>query len=242
MNVLDFWRDLGLAYKAVIAGRKVGGDRGFWTRLTNDEGFFRQMVRLHKGAVDNSSGLPDIDWVRVYAELGMSVAYALEIGTLDMSERPGQWAVPVLQGVTPNKIVAALRKLDVTVYTYVDDLDTAVPTNDRDPKNGSYIVHFKKTIEADPELANLSANDLRDHKIDSDTLIERLLLELGYFLSTGKHLDEKNITLCAGSRRSGGRVPDVHWDPGDRRVWVYWFPPAYSNASLRARAAGSLAT
>ena len=181
-------------------------------------------------------GLPDIDWARVYDALGMSAEYAIK-GMTMLLEGAGHWLVPVVAGVTPNKIVATLRRLGVAVYTYRDDLDAAVPTNDRDPKNGSYAVHFKKTVEADPEFANLSANDLRDREISGITLTERLLLELGYFLATGKHLDVENVTLCSDSRYSDGYVPYVYWYPSFAQVYVNWFHPDYRLGDLRARAA-----
>jgi hypothetical protein len=174
----------------------------------------------------------NIDWTRVYKTLGMK----FEPGNLAVETDPYHWDVYVLKGVTPNKVVAAFRELSVEVYTYIHDLDLGVPTNDRDPKNGSYRVRFKKTIEADPELANKSANDLTEEKIEGITLLERLLLELGYFLATGEHLDVENITLCSGSRDSDGGVPGVDGHAGPRKLCIGWCPPQHRDGNLRARA------
>ena len=44
------------------------------------------------------------------------------------------------------------------------------------------------------------------------------MFELEYFKKNGKHLDVDNITLCTGSRCSGGNVPGVGW--GDARLSV----------------------
>jgi hypothetical protein len=97
-------------------------------------------------------------------------------------------------------------------------LDTAVPTNDRDSKNGSYAIWMRDRVEADEELSNKSANDLKQESIKGITLLERLLLELKYFGETGKHLDLKNWTLCSGSRYSDGSVPCVYWGVGKLEV------------------------
>lgn len=174
-----------------------------------------------------------IDWTRVYATLGMK----FEPGELQLTPDPFHWDVYVQKGMTPNKVIAAFRVLGVDVYTYVDDLDTGVPTNDRDPnRDGSYRVRFKKTIEADPELAGKSAEDLAVEKIQGITLLERLLLELGYFLATGEHLDIENVTLCNGARYSGGDVPFVNWDAGRRKLYVDWCRPQDRSPFLRSRA------
>lgn len=175
-------------------------------------------------------------WAKVYEYLGMSAEYADFAKSNPVLDNPSLWTVPVLKGVTRNKVVVALRKLGVNMYLYAEDLDTEIPINDRDPsRDGSYAVSFRKNVEADEEFKNLSANDLknRDHK--GITLLERLLLELGYFLATGKHLDEKNWTLCTGSRNRDGNVPSVNWDPGYRGVDVDWYSPDRFSGSLRSR-------
>jgi len=148
--------------------------------------------------------------------------------------------MPVVKGVTCNKIVATLRELKVGVGTCTDDLDKNVPINDRDPDSGSYIVGFVQNVEADEGNKNLSANTLEGCGHKGITLLERLILELGYFLSTGKHLDNINITLCSGSRGSHGSVPNVSWFPDVRRVCVFWCNPVNSSNSLRSRSAVSL--
>ena len=205
----------------------------------SDSVFARELAKFARReqcwAAQAAPTLPDIDWPRVYKTLGMK----FELGELTIPADPNFWDVYVMKGVTPNKVIAAFRELGVNVYTYVDDLDKSVPTSDRDPKNGSYRIRFKKTIEADPELANKSAEDLKEEKIQGITLLERLLLELGYFMATGEHLDVENITLCSGSRYSDGDVPYVCWGAGFRGLCVSWYDPRSAGGDLRARAAVS---
>jgi len=176
------------------------------------------------------------DWLRVYRELGMEAEFTAAAASLSCEDKPGFWSVPVLKGVTPNKVVAIFRRLGVTAYVYIDDLDKAVTTNDRDPGNGSYVIRVASNVEADPELADKSANDLAKQGIKGATLLERLLLELAYFLATGDHLDKGSATLCSGSRGSGGFVPSVGWDADARGLYVYWCSPESRCGDLRARA------
>ncbi len=173
-----------------------------------------------------------IDWVKVYEKLGMKVNFSNE----DLTDQY-YWTVPVEKSVTPNKVVKTLRSLGVTVYLYIEDLDKSVTKNDRDPaRDGDYIVKFLKTIEADPELKNKSTETLLMEDVKGITLLERLLLELGYFMTTGSHLDVENVTLCSGSRRSGGHVPGVSWRTDDRGVYVLWYYVSDSSPHLRTRA------
>ncbi len=170
-----------------------------------------------------------IDWKAVYLKLGMKCHQ-------EVSASPNYWILPVEKGVTMNRVVKALRDLGVTVSMYTEDLDVDVKKNDRDSANGSYIVRFQKTIEADPELASKSAKTLTREEVKGITLLERLLLELGYFMTTGLHLDIENWTLCSGSRCSDGRVPGVRWRSDNRVVYVGWGNPSHSGPDLRARA------
>ena len=149
----------------------------------------------------------DINLAKAYEKLGLKAEYEeyrAELGEVVNDE--AVWNLHVLAGVTPNKIFQTLRDSGVNINTFGVDLDTVVTENQRDAnKTGTYSIRFKRTIEADPENANQSADD-RFGKIDI-TLTERLLLELGYFFTTRKHLDIKSWTLCAGSRYAGGDAP-----------------------------------
>lgn len=184
--------------------------------------------------------LVDINWQKVYQTLGMLDEYENFTKTRSAEEDPNLWEMPVVKGITCNKVVAAMRKLDVKFYLYADNLDKAVTKNDRDPSNGSYIIGFRRMIEADEENKNLSANELTKRNHKGITLLERLLLELGYFLATGKHLDESNVTLCTGSRYSDDYVPRVSWHSDYRTVYVGWYDPDGSDGLLRSRSAVSL--
>ena len=129
-----------------------------------------------------------------------------------------------------SEIIAELRKL-FPVWVYNEsEVDKEFPPPEKFTSRKFLLVQ-----EADEDLKNKSANDLKREGIAGITLRERLLYELEYFKKTGQHLDIDNITLCAGSRCSAGGVPRVGWHSGEVRV--DWYDPEDSDAVLRSRRA-----
>ena len=178
-------------------------------------------------------------WLEAHKALGLEKEYLQGIKQLKFpAVDQNLWWLPMVQGVTSNKIVAGHRRFGVKYWLYADDLDTAVPTHDRDAnRSGSYIVGFRRYVEADEEFANKSASQLITVNHKGITLPERLILGAGYHVATGQHLDVKNWTLCSGSRDRDGDVPFVRWHPGGRRVYVFWYCPGLSSDFLRSRSA-----
>ncbi len=119
------------------------------------------------------------------------------------------------------------------------DIDISQITSERNPKDGSYIIWVKDNEESDEDMKNKSADDIKEQNIKTETFEERLLHELKYFKETGKHLDEINVTLCAGSRFLYGSVPSVYWRLDNGKMNVDWYSPARRNDSIRARVAVS---
>lgn len=188
----------------------------------------------------NLQGVVVLNWSSVYEHLGLREQYELFVQALAMPTDSNRWLIPVLQGVTCNQVVEVLKQLGVNFYLYADDLDQAVARNIRDAKNGSYAVTCQAVVEADEANKNLSAKDCQQQGIVGMTLLERLLLELAYYLATQKHLDIKNVTLCTGSRYADGRVPYVRWDSGSREVRVNWDSTSGRDGGLRTRSVVSV--
>lgn len=130
--------------------------------------------------------------------------------------------------------ILAEMKSKFDVWCWYDDaqLDKDFP-----PPTEIRTRYFKKTVEADPEMANKSASDLEKEGVKGITLRERLLMEIQYFDETGGHLDIDNWTLCIDSRYSGGGVPDVDWYSDYRGVGVSWARVDSQDSSLRTRVA-----
>ena len=140
----------------------------------------------------------------------------------------------VASGLGQNQVYDAChRAFKVKCWRYADDLDTAIPTNERDPKTGTYAIWVRDTVEADEVHKNKSANMVAEAKMKTETSLERNLHELKYFVETGKHLDIVNVTLCSGSRSSYGNVPGAHWD--DDKFKVLCSFPGPQHAYLRPR-------
>lgn len=139
----------------------------------------------------------------------------------------------VAEGLTLNRLFEVCLSKFPSWRSH-DDLDKTVPTNDRTPANGSYAIACCERVEADEELANLSARDLEGNGIKTMTLLERMLYELKYFDECGGHHDRKNLTLCVGSRRADGSVPSARWD-GKFYVSAHYFSVDSRNPHLRAR-------
>ncbi len=144
--------------------------------------------------------------------------------------------IVVPRGLTLNRVIGVCREQFENFYCDYSDLDQAVTHNDRTNAT-TYAIWVRERVEADEELKNLSANQLKEQGVPGVTLMERLLLELKYFSETGKHLDLENVTLCSGSRCSVGHVPEVGWRVDRRELVVHWYRPDYRSGHLRARAA-----
>jgi len=112
------------------------------------------------------------------------------------------------------------------------NLDDVVTDNDRDPQQES-IIRLRPNIEADEQFVNISADKLTKINHTGICLHERIDFETFVFWLTGDHCDLKNVTLCSGSRYSGGDVPYVSWSGGE--LLVGWNGASFSLVSLRSR-------
>ncbi len=197
-------------------------------------------IKLSKSQRDMLSGadlsklksvVPNIDWKATYKELGIAAPCAL------ITREDDFWYMPVTEEVTCDLIIKTLRRLGITCDLYIENLDADVRENDRHPKSGVYTVKMRRRIEADEEFKNLSADQLKERGHSGITLLEQLLLFLGYYVTTKQYLDVENWTLCSGSRYSVDYVPYVHWDPSHRRLYVSWTHRGYRYDDLRSREA-----
>ena len=157
----------------------------------------------------------------------------LDLTDLEVPERVSGFdrLIVVPKGMTPNKAYEVC-KAHFPCWRWTDDLDAEVTKNDREPQE-TYAVWTRDRAKADEELKGLSANALGERGVQGQTLTERLLHGLKVFKETGEHLDLETVTLCAGSRYSGGHVPDVCWDRV--RLGVSCYLPGARDGRFRSR-------
>ncbi len=134
------------------------------------------------------------------------------------------------QGMTTNKAFDRLTAAGIPVWRYTDNLNITFSAR---LANADYAVWVRDRQEADEEWKEKSANDALAAFVNGITLPERLVFEEDYFLETGNHLDEQNITLCSGSRSPGGNVPVVCWLVDE--VLVRWCEARGALGNLRCR-------
>lgn len=145
-------------------------------------------------------------WARLYNE---EFGITLNVSEIKVPEHKEGFdrLIIVAEGLTPEKIFQAMNK-KMPAEENLDNLNEAESVRKADK---AYAVWARDRVEADEELKNKSANDLKSEGTNCITLEERLLLEMMYFQETGEHLDVQNVTLCVGSRYADGSVLFVHW-------------------------------
>ena len=179
-----------------------------------------------------SKGIPDprLEWERFYQEVFGIKADFSEL-VLPPRQEGFNWLVIMAEGLTPNRLFDKCKELFAS-WKYTDDLSAISSVRKTDK---TYAIRLRDRVEADKENENLSVNKCKELNINGITLEERLLLELFYHWRTNKHLDIQNVTLCTGSRDSGGGVPSLDWSDDKMRVGYDHPDNAYDN--LRSRSA-----
>lgn len=164
-----------------------------------------------------------------------NVIYELDFPQLGNFFKPWHsiFSLVIPKGLTHDKVIAAYQGLFPYCTSWGDNLDKAVTNSERNPGCGSYIIQVRNRQEADKELQFLSANQLRQQGVRTMTLLERMVLELKYYDKTGKHLDQKAITLCAGSSFINEQVPICFWY--NETFNIKWHLNDIKGAKLRAR-------
>ena len=176
---------------------------------------------------------PTKQWENFYGKVfGLSVDFSgVKIPERTEEQKKEFTRLLIVVGTLKNNQVYDACAKHFKCWRYADNLDSAVPKNERG--DDTYAIWVRDVVEADEIHKNKSANDIEREGLRTETLKERMIHELKYFLETGKHLDIQNVTLCSGSRGSDGRVPCADWYGG--KFEVYWSNAGYRREDLRAR-------
>jgi len=189
---------------------------------------------------ENSRAIALAWWENFYQE---QFGISLDLSGVYIPQKPagGKWRLLIIaEGFTAQRFYEKCGEhFKIWKWTHKSLDDVIDPDQEqRSAKNGAYAIWVRDVVEADGDLKNLSANQIKEKGIKTEILAERLLHELVYFLETGKHLNVKNVTLCLGSRYLDGNVPSVYLDSGGD-VSVYRDDPDYRFERLRSRQAVS---
>ena len=181
------------------------------------------------------------DYLEIIAEWEKFYKKYFDLGcdfsSVHVPEKPaGKYRLLIVGDISLEKLYVKCKELFPCWRWTNDDLDKIVVWNERDAKESVYAIWVKDVVEADEDLKNLSADDIKGRGLMTETLAERFIHGLMFFDETSKHLDIKNLTLCTGSRCADGDVPDVSWC-GDGEMHVHRYHPDRRNVHLRARSA-----
>ncbi len=174
-------------------------------------------------------------WLKFYRDV---LNVAVNLDTLRIPQHvPGfDRLIVVMPGMTPEKLFQLCRSR-FRGWKWTDKSLDEIVISERTATNGVYAIWVRDREEADDELAGKSYNDLKAAGITGVTLEERLLDELEYHFRTNKHKDRTNVTLCSGSRCSGGSVPSVDWFVDYDELRVHRCSPVSRYDCLRSRQA-----
>lgn len=211
--------------------RKVVGSMSKWSGLLKD--FFRQ---IDDESINLGNLRSFLEHKNPFGETGIisywqdfyQKHFGIKIDKIDLSnlkipeKKQGDftWPIITIEQINEQMLYDKCQELFPCCKQMEKPLNKVL--NPDITSKGTHLAFFRDRIEADEELKNLSAEDLKEKNIQAITLKQRLVMEINYFTRTGNHLDVQNITLCAGSLCFDGLVPVVHWDDGKMRVdWDY---------------------
>lgn len=203
--------------------------------LKNKTALGRELGKFLRNRYDTLLEFPDTaKWVDFYRRI---FGKEVDLTNVHAPIKPEYecWPIVMVPDILNNYAFDACKKQFGKAWRYEDDLNTVRDIVKR--PDGPYVVWVRANIEADPDLANVSAEKIVERELNTLTLRERLVLELKYFDETKSHLDVNNWTLCAGSRSADGHVPCVRWSDGG--LSVDWYDVGRAAPRLRARAAVS---
>ncbi len=164
----------------------------------------------------------------------------LDVSTIRIPEKVNGFdrLIVIAKGIRLNQVWNMHEELEIPTWKWWSgSLEKAMQATERGTVKSSYAFWVRDGQEADEEMKNLSADMIAgsEKKIDTETLLERLVHGLKFWDETKKHLDVNNITLCASSRCADGLVSGVRLGGG--RVRVSWCSPSFRAPRLRARQA-----
>ncbi|MDQ3014388.1 MAG: hypothetical protein M3Q73_00815 [bacterium] len=158
--------------------------------------------------------IKDSSWKQAYTLLGMDTEFEAFISENpkfnERSYMDQVWMIPIIKGLTIQKIVQALGKLNVTVTGNYQERSVFQLRGD---SSDTYVISFKRALHGQSVSPWASRAEYKKEAAWGISPRERLMLELGYFLATGLHLDIYKSTVCPAMESDNHRsIPSVGWN------------------------------
>ena len=177
------------------------------------EGKFRPETLEEKPKNPEKKQFTDKEWIDAYKEMYREFDIKIDISKIEIpeatKERPDLMIIP--KKLSNEELFEKIKKLIPTAKRQ-DDLDEQIKRSVQSNEDESYAIRLKFQQEIPEEFFDKrNVEKVRKYRLDQNcmTLKERLILELMYYRQTGKYLDKKSATLCAGSIERNGCVPVV---------------------------------
>ena len=164
------------------------------------------------------------DWERVYMEIGRRAQFEKQALLMMDGPKSEKWDIIVLEGVTLEDVDSVLRKLDMRIRYEVLNTTKIAMQNER-KADKTYKITCAKSLKGDLPL---TANEIQAQCIKSMTLLERMLLELAYYITTGDSLDKESLTLCTGSSFPSDSIPMIGYQKSLGGLYIADYPDRVS--------------
>ena len=155
-----------------------------------------------------------------------------DLSNVRIPEKQGDFdrLIVIAKGLTPNRVYSVCaEQFSLREAHQSKNLNLVVARDERESTQ-HYAIWVRDRVEAaDKKFENLSANQIKEQGLKTETLLEYLLHGLKFWSETGRYL---GITLCSGSRSLSGLVPCACWS-GDE--FLFWCDPDDSLGDLCAR-------
>ncbi len=159
------------------------------------------------------------EWEKFYSE-----HFGIEEDFFEVQIPPkpttGSWRLIFIpQSLGLQNVIHQMEKHYKILFENTDIVGIQVLFTDTRSSQMTYAVWVQAGSVPDPQYWSKTTHEVDPNGISGVTLMERLIFEFKYFLTTGEHLDERSMTFCTGSR-SADSIVCVRWNEFDGHLLV----------------------
>jgi hypothetical protein len=153
----------------------AGLDNNAAQQLNESKSFATELLVLIKRHSVKQPEFPDVNkWIDFYRRYFNK---DVDFTSLHVPQKPNYecWPIVIVPSLISNNDAFDACKKAFAAWRYQDDLNTVRNIVSR--PTVPYVVWVRATVEADSDLANVSAEQILERKLSTITLLERLILE-----------------------------------------------------------------